>query len=344
VLSLAGYCAEPYARDRLVARDICDGAVSGDTAHRLTPDGTKLDHSEAHRYDGLGTYTCSLDAAADDEHDEGWTVFGMRAYTRRDDQDALFRRVFDGLRNDGYVRYTPLPGGLPGMVSADRLVVLQVPCPDLGKDAEGRARQLVTRTAFHDDATTGVPGAAYRTAVEFTNSASHKLGCGTPKVPTPPAVDRGRLTDPGRADDEEPRAPVRGAGRTTPCGRLAAAGIPDPRGWSTYGRPGGAKALLATCDMSRTVPGSESPAGVTTQAWYGEWSNRFVSDEDTGVRLPFTASVNCGGVTANFRLQASRTLTRAQLGTSARRKLFELFVADQLRRHDGCDAKPRFTY
>ena len=47
---------------------------------------------------------------------------------------------------------------------------LRLPCPDLGKDDNGRARTLLVRATMGRDIRTEVPGAAYRTTVALANS------------------------------------------------------------------------------------------------------------------------------------------------------------------------------
>ncbi|MCQ4212932.1 hypothetical protein, partial [Streptomyces longispororuber] len=356
VLALTGWFAEPYARDYLVARDVCDGSVAGDTVDRLTPDGAHLDHSEGKAYAGLGVYTCVLEVAADDEHDDAWGLFALSASTRRDDRDRLYRETFDDAHDEGSEAYALLPGGLPGFVDSTRRVLLRVPCPALGEDPDGQPRQLTTVGGFSEDALTGVPGAAYRSAVEFTNSASKELGCGAEPLRVRGAAARATLPDPGRDDTAEEKVTAQGAA-TSPCGRLVAGWLSEPSGtsassgrsepgtWTTSGQLGGAAAPLGSCELSSPVPGSEDDQWFTLRAWYGSWSNRFVVDDDrNGRRLPMTATVRCADGTANFRLGTSRVPSRVKIDRADQRRLLRLFVTDQVRRHGGCAGEPRFTF
>ncbi|GDY62356.1 hypothetical protein SAV14893_017490 [Streptomyces avermitilis] len=229
VLSGGAWTAEPYVQDWAVARDVCDGAVSRDTVDQLIPEDTHLKESRGRQIEQLGTYTCVLTAKQGD-HARDWDLLAMSAYTRRDDQDLAF---FDSFPEYGSATHTVLPGGLPGFVDRFRDVVLQVPCPDLGKDAEGRARRLVSRVSFAEDALVGAGGTAYRAAVSFTNTASKRLGCGADPLTLTRTAAAAALADPGRSDD--PRGWFSPTRRRRPV-----PGLPEPAcptGW-TGGCPG----------------------------------------------------------------------------------------------------------
>ncbi|MGW7045947.1 hypothetical protein ACWGDT_25305 [Streptomyces avermitilis] len=344
VLSGGAWIAEPYVQDWAVARDVCDGAVSQSTVDQLTPEGTHFKESRGRQIEQLGTYTCALTAKRGD-HARDWDLLSMVAYTRRDDQDRAF---FDSFPEYGSETHTVLPGGLPGFVDRFRDVVLQVPCPDLGKDAEGRARKLVSRVSFDDDALVG-EGAAYRAAVSFTNSASKRLGCGADPLTVTGTAAAAGLADPGRGDD--PRGVVLADAEKTPCAWAAGAGLPDGVDWRVSGE-GSAAAPLASCHLDVPEEAGVTEAGgesIGLYARYGDWSTRFVTRDSThGRRSSMTATVRCDGEAANFSLGSSDGVRDLGLSKGVseadERRLLRLFVADQMERHDGCVGEPKFSF
>ncbi|MET8030220.1 hypothetical protein [Streptomyces avermitilis] len=345
VLCGGAYMAEPYARDWAVARNVCDGAVSQGTVDQLAPEDTHLKESRGRLVEQLGTYTCTLTAKRGD-HARDWSLLSMSAYTRRDDQDLAF---YDSFPEYGSEVHTVLPGGLPGFVDRFRDVVLRVPCPDLGKDGEGRARQLVSRVSFDADALVGGEGAAYRAAVSFTNSASKRLGCGADPLTLTGTAAAAGLADPGRGED--PRGVVLADAEKTPCAWAAGAGLPAGVDWRVSGE-GSAAAPLASCQLDVPEEAGVTEAGgesIGLYARYGDWSTRFVTRDSThGGRSSMTATVQCDGEAANFSLDSSdgvRDLGLSEgVSEADERRLLRLFVADQMERHGGCVGEPKFHF
>ncbi len=304
------------------------GALPGEEAGRLTPGGAHLEDEEWHQVDGLGWFSCSVTVGGEDVGDERLVV--MNAYTRRDDQDRRF--MSDFAENRGFDPLAAMPAGLPGFVDHNDTVNLMVPCPALGKDADGRPRRMLVLAAFGEDARKHAPTAPYRMAIALTNAASDRLGCGAKPLtaPQPDAV----LPDTGDADDTKAVSPDRTKG--TGCSWLARAGLPDGRRWQVDVEANSA-APVERCDVSAPARAGhdQDRDGVWLGfgAWYGDWSTRLAADEYNGEPYPMTATARCAGEAATYALH---TLDYPTPVTAAlQRRLLRDFAEDQVRRR-GC--------
>ncbi|MFJ9040023.1 hypothetical protein ACIRF8_26000 [Streptomyces sp. NPDC102406] len=330
-LGIGAYVAEPTVRDELVARDVCDGAVSESVVKQLTPDDLHLKEAREQRLALLGTYTCTLTAQQRERDAKDWPLLRMEAYTRGDDQDRVMYASFPQF---GTEYHQMLPGELPGFVDRVQNIVMRVPCR-----GTATPNSMLTRVAVARDALHGVPGAAYRAAVSFTNAAARRVGCEAAPLKVPGAAARAPLADPGARDADESRAPsvsVPDAGRTA-CGWVSTVRLPHARDWSVSAS-GGPAAMLASCTLDGPDPGTQ---GVTLHATYGNWGTRFLSrDSHSGVRDPMTATARCDGTRANFSL----TTAEGSVSSATQRRLLRAFVEDQMRRDGRCTGEPDFTF
>ncbi|MEU7584569.1 hypothetical protein AB0B50_44140 [Streptomyces sp. NPDC041068] len=327
VLGVGGYIAEPHVQDWTLAGSACDGALPRAAVDALAPKDSHLDEEKSRQVDGLGYYSCSLTAEGDDVRDE--RLVEMEAFTRRDDQDREFMAVFaDG----GFAPQGRLPDGLPGFVDEFGSVQLLLPCPDLGKDAEGRQRKLLVRTTLGSQTHVGVPGAAYRTAVALANKASGKLGCGAERISVPERDVP--LAMPGE-DDPKPVPLSRAKG--TPCAWATRADLPKDLDWRMEVNANDA-GPTGRCDLYTTPDDTHSRLSLA--AWYGDWGNRLLGDGIIG-KPPFaTATARCHGEAANYALSASDDTPG--VSKAAKRRMLKEFAEDQTARR-GCST-PRYSF
>ncbi|MEV6419180.1 hypothetical protein [Streptomyces sp. NPDC051662] len=322
VLGVGGYVAAPYAQDWRLARNACGGALPPDAVDRLTPADSRLGSEESRQIDGLGSYWCRLTLEGDKGRDKRFVE--MAAYTRREDQDREFMALFP---ESGFSTQAPLPEGLPGFVDEYRAVHLLLECPDLGKDEEGRQRKLLVNTWLGRDVNTGVPGAAYRTAVALANSASDRLGCGAKPLEAPKRDIA--LADPG--DDPE-TVPLSDA-KDTACGWVAGAGLSGSADWRVAVRANHS-APTGRCDLySKDEESGEQLSRMTFVSWYGDWSNRLTAENDRYERLSMTATARCDGEAANYALDASDDTPGVD--KAARQRMLKRFAEDEVSRR-GC--------
>ena len=320
VLGLGGYIAEPYARDWTLVGSACDGALPRGSVEQLRPDDARFTGEESHRTPELGFYRCSL--SFDGDHSEGVTLIGMAAYTGRDDQDREFMRAFP---QEGFTPQMVLSGGLPGIVDDMGTVRIVVPCPALGKDAEGRRRKMLVRVGISGDVAESAPGAVQRTAVALANSASRKLGCGARPLKAPRTAVRFDVEERWRR-----AVPVaRAAG--TGCDWVARAGLAEDAGWRVRAEANDT-APTSTCEVRAKGSADSDRREMAFVAWYGDWSNRLTSG-DNGERMPLTAAARCDGEAANFALDAAKDTPGVD--KADRRRLLRAFAEDQVRRR-GC--------
>ncbi|TPQ23609.1 hypothetical protein [Streptomyces sporangiiformans] len=328
VLGVAGYVAEPYARDWMLAGSACHGALPRDVVDRLTPEGAHLDSEESRQSDGLGSYGCDLTIEGDEIQNS--RLIEMEAYTRRDDQD---REFFGAFPEEGFSRQGVLPDGLPGFIDDYRAINLLLPCPDLGEDAEGRQRKLLVRTWMGTDTLSGVPGAAYEAAVALTNSASERLGCGAEplKAPKGGAVPADPEADPKTLSTAEAKG--------TACGWVAEAGLPKGADWRVEVGMNNA-APTGRCDVSSGDGESGSEKSLAFVAWYGDWSNRLNFEDGNGEFRSMTASARCDGEAANYALGGSEDIPG--VGKAAQQRLLKRFAQDQVNRRGCSDLRFHF--
>ncbi|MER7112027.1 hypothetical protein [Streptomyces sp. NPDC000229] len=319
VLGVGGYVAEPYAQDWLLARDACDGTLPPDALEQLTPEDAHLRDETSHLHEGLGSYSCRLTAeeAEDGTGDDGRLVVGMEAYTRRDDQDREFMSIFP---EEGFSPQASLPEGLPGFIDKYHDINFLLPCPDLGKDAEGRQRKLLVRMSLGREANHGAPGAAYRMAVALANGASDRLGCGAEPLRAP----AGDAVPPDPERDAE-TVPLSEA-KDTACGWMAGAGLPQDQGLRVAAAVNDA-APTGRCDLTDR----DGKSALSLVAWYGDWSNRLTSRD--GVPRSLTATARCDGEAAGYALGTSDDIPG--VGEAVQRRLLKEFAEDQVRRR-GC--------
>ncbi|MFP3987546.1 hypothetical protein U9R90_08575 [Streptomyces sp. E11-3] len=326
VLGVGGKVAEPSVRDWVLARNACGGALPRDAVEQLSPEDSHLKAEESQQIDGLGSYSCSLTMEGDEVHDERLVV--MQAFTRRDDQD---REFMTAVSNEEFSPQAPVPDGLPGFIDKFGTIQLLLPCPDLGKDADGRQRKLLVHTRTGRDANYGVPGAVYRTAVSLANSASKTLGCGAKPLKAP----KGEPVPVDPQDSDDRPAPVSlSKARDTGCGWVTRAGLSKSRDWRvTVGTNDAAP--MGYCDLSvgREEESGAGGKGMYFVALYGDWSNRLTAGRDKGERRSMTASARCGGEAAHFALAASDDIPG--VGETMKRRMLKEFAQDQTRRR-GC--------
>jgi hypothetical protein len=317
VLALAGWFATPHVKDWWLLRTACDGALPSGPVRELAAGGGHFTHAESTAHPRLGDYGCSLHFEGDGDFT---LVVRMTAYTQRDDQDSEF---LDAFPREGFTRMHAMPQGLPGFV--DELGDLQflLRCPALGKDAMNRPRRMLV-SADLGNATARTSHAAYETVVPLVNSASRHLGCGA----KPLAVPKGDAAppDPRKGD---PTVPVTEAGDTA-CGWLTRARMPDAAAWQVEPLINDV-APAGRCDLSTGTGNGRAGTYLYFAAFYGDWSNRLVTDE--GVRSGLTATARCDGEAANFAVSGSKNIPRVD--TAERRRLLKAFAADQVERR-GC--------
>lgn len=320
VLGLGGWIAQPYVHQWWVIRTACDGVLPDGAVRDLMPEGARVTGTEAGGVKALGDYGCEVTVAGD--HSADWRLLSLYAYTRRDDVDREFMSAFP---ESGFDSQAAMPAGLPGFVS--RLGTLQflLPCPDLGKDADGRQRKLLVHAGVSRNGSWRLP-ASYEVAVAFANSASKRLGCGAEPLTAPEGVSP---ADPG---EDEPKTVPLASARGTACGPLAGAGLPDPTRWKVDVRLTDA-APTGGCEVTFE---DESANGDTKEmdfvAWFGDWSNRLVSGDDPD-RPSVTASARCAGEAAHFGLDASEDIPGVD--RAKERALLRAFAAAQVERR-GC--------
>ncbi len=330
VMGLGGWFAEPYAQDWWLAGEACGGVLPTDAVQRLIPEDSHLAEEGARQVDGLGSYSCELNA----EDDDGDTnqFIEATAYTRRDDQDREFMSVF---HDKGWSPHAPLPEGMPGFIDSHGDIRLLLPCPDLDADVAGRPRTLLVSTelsanAKHDAA----PQDAYQVAVALANSASERLGCGAKPVKVPD-VDEEQLNlmDVEQGPERVPLSQVKG----TACGWLAKAELPKDAEWEVAVRTNGSLPV-SRCDVRAEGEGQYGDEQrLTFFGWYGDWSSRLIASTPYGVDAEATA--RCQGQAAHFRLIASDDVV--DVDDAELRQMLETFARDEVRRHDCSDL--RFT-
>ncbi|MEU5531831.1 hypothetical protein [Streptomyces sp. NPDC020362] len=315
VLALGGWIAMPYVKDWWLVRTACDGALPHGAVRQLAAPGGHLTKADAASHERLGDYECSLRFKG---HGDYTLVVRLKAYTRRDDQDGAFLDTFP---QEGFSAQRPLAVGLPGFMDEFGDLQFLLRCPDLGRDAEGRPRKLLASVGL-GRASARATHAAYETAVALVNSASDRLGCGA----GPLAVPRGDVAPPD--SEEQPTAiPVPRAGDTA-CGWATRAQLPHADRWRVAVLMND-KAPAGRCDL--TTGSDSSWKDARFAAWYGDWSNRLVSDD--GVRRPLTATARCDGEAANFAVDATRGIPG--VGKAEQRRLLKSFAEDQVERR-GC--------
>ncbi|MET4922442.1 hypothetical protein P3L51_08780 [Streptomyces sp. PSRA5] len=323
VLGVGGYLAAPSAQEWLLVRQACDGALPRDAVKGLTPEDADLESAESKRTEALGSYSCTL--TFEGEGISRDRTVALSAYTRRDDQDRAFMAIFP---QEGFDSQAALPGDLPGFIDQYDAIRFVVPCPDLGKDGQGRGRKLMVRASLGREIPTEAPGAAYRTAVAFANSASDKVGCGAETI-EPPKKD---LPLTGAADDL-PTVPVAEAADTA-CAWVSRAGLPESGDWR-IGVGANSAAPTGRCELtSGNDDGSPRDGSVLTfVSWYGDWSSRLTAYDNDGRPRPGTASARCDGEAANYAFAGSPDIPG--VGAAAKERMFEEFTRDEVRRR-GC--------
>ncbi|MFJ9028589.1 hypothetical protein ACIRQP_08695 [Streptomyces sp. NPDC102274] len=329
VLGVGGYVAAPYVQDWRLARNACGGALPRDAVERLTPADSRLTSEESRQIDGLGSYRCSLTLEGDEVRDKRFVE--MAAYTRREDQDREFMGLFP---EAGFSAQAPLPDGMPGFIGQYRTIQLLLDCPDLGKDDEGRQRKLLVNTWLGRDVNTGVPGAAYRTAVALTNSASEKLGCGAEPLEAPKRDVA--LADP----EEDPKTVPLLDAKDTACEWVTGAGLSESADWrvavgANHSAPTG------RCDLSSGDEESgEKVSRMVFVSWYGDWSNRLTATNNQYERLSLTATARCDGEAANYALDTSDDIPGVD--EAAKQRMLKRFAEDEVSRR-GCSGL-RFSF
>ncbi|GGW28438.1 hypothetical protein [Streptomyces griseoloalbus] len=320
VVGLGGWIAAPFAQDWWLVRTACDGALPGDAVRQLAKNGSHFKDAESVTYRELGEYRCTLSFEGDDLRSD--LVLRVEAYTHRDQQDREFLTTF---QVGGFIPQSPVPQGLPGFIDRFGAVQFLLPCPDLGKDDDGRRRKLLVRTQFGQDALWGHP-AAYETAVGLVNGVSDRLGCGAEPL-TAPDGDAG-LVEP----EEDPKTvPLAEAGDTG-CGWVTRAGLPDEGGWRVADGTNDAAPTGRCLLYDQKAADGGNGDRLTFVAWYGDWSSRFAAD-DGGRPLSLTATAGCAGEAAHFAVGGSDEIPG--VGQDRRRDLLEAFARDQVERR-GC--------
>lgn len=319
VLGLSGWIAAPYVQDWWLVRTACDGTLPEDAVRQLAENGSHFTDARSVTYRELGEYGCTLSFEGDELRGE--LVLRMEAYTERDQQDREFMSTFP---EEGFISQAPVPRGLPGFIDQFGAVQFLLPCPDLGKDDAGRRRKLLVRTQFGKDALWGHP-AAYETAVALVNGVSDRLGCGAEPI-TAPGGDAG-LTEPGKGPKPVPLGEAGEGG----CGWATRADLPLPDRWRVTDGINDA-APTGRCQLLyEDGTGSDDNGRLVLAAWYGDWSDRLVADED-GIPRPLTATARCDGEAANFALGGRGEVPG--LSRAGHRDLLEAFARDQAGRRD----------
>ncbi|MFJ8082482.1 hypothetical protein ACIQ6Y_17895 [Streptomyces sp. NPDC096205] len=319
VLGIGGWIAEPYVQDWMLLRSACAGGLPGDAVRELAVHGSHFTEAESATHERLGSFSCSV--SFEDEDGDSELLLRAEAYTRRDDQDREYRSLFD---EEGFTPQAALPDGLPGFT--DRFGSLQflVPCPELGRDDDGRQRRMLVRTAFGRDAAAG-QRAAYEAAVALVAAASDRLGCGAEPLDAP----KGDAAPPDPEDDLR-TVPFDKAADST-CARALNTVLPRPSEWRLADGLNAA-APTGRCDLltGQDDENGEGELGMTFAAWYGDWSGRLVTYE--GVPRSLTATARCDGETASFALSADKGIPG--VGKVEQRELLEAFAQAQVRERD----------
>ncbi|PWI20187.1 hypothetical protein DI272_43050 [Streptomyces sp. Act143] len=321
VLGVGGWAATPYVHDWWLLRTACDGALPVDAVRELGRDGDHFADAAAATHEELGDYGCALRFEGDDVRDD--RLLSTEAYTRRDDLDREFMTV---LPETGFDDVAPMPDGLPGFIDKFGALQFLVPCPGLGEDDEGRQRKLLVRTQLGRDTRWGTP-AAYETAVALTNSASDRLGCGAEPLTAPGG-------DAAPADPQKrPRTvPLADAGDTA-CGWALRSGALDASRWRVAVLMNDA-GPVGRCDLyARDADSGKWEGRLWFAAWYGDWSNRLVAEQERREPGSRTATARCDGEAANFALSADKDVPG--VGKAGQRKLFAAFTEAQAEQR-GC--------
>ncbi|GHE03037.1 hypothetical protein GCM10010339_28730 [Streptomyces alanosinicus] len=315
VLALAGWIGAPYVKDWWLVRTACDGVLPSGPVRELAAGGGHFTKADTTQHPGLDDYGCSLSFEG---RGDSTLVVRMTAYLGRDDQDSMF---LDAFEDQGFSPMDPMPRGLPGFFDkfGDPQFVLH--CPALAKGVPGRPRRMLV-SAHVGYAAVRTSHAVYETVIPFVNSASRHLGCGA----EPLTVPKGGAAQPG-PDARRRSVPVTEADGTD-CGWVARARLPQAARWRVEPVMNDS-APAGRCDLDRDT--SPSSAYLNFGAWYGDWSNRLVSDD--GVRRPLTATARCAGEAANFAVRGSDEIPGVR--TADLRRLLKAFAEDQVTRR-GC--------
>ncbi|WP_143662959.1 hypothetical protein [Streptomyces bobili] len=320
VLGLAGWIARPYVDEWWTIRTACDGALPGDAVRDLLPEDAGVTDTASGGVEELGDYRCEVTVSEDGRND--WPLLNLRAYTLRDDQDREFLWLFP---KSGFGPQMAMPEGLPGFIGRYGELDFLLPCPTLGKDADGRQRKMLVSARIGQRASWRRP-ASYEVAVAFVNSASEQLRCGARPLKAPKGVSP---VDPEK--DKPKRVPL-SAARDTPCGWLADAGLPDPTRWRLDAQLNDG-APTGRCDVSL---GDDLTDGDTKRmnfvAWFGDWSDRLVT-ENASFAPTLAASARCGGEAAHFAFDSSDGIPGVD--AAKQRALLDAFVRAQAEQR-GC--------
>jgi hypothetical protein len=329
VVCLSGWFAEPYAQDWWLTSRACAGVLPADAVEQLMPEDAHLADAETQKVDGLGSYQCELTVKGD-EGASDHLFLKTTAYTRRDDQDREFTRIFP---DSGFASIAPLPEGLPGFVDTHHVIRLVLPCPDLPPGPAGRKRTMLVSTDLGYYATKhSPPRDAYEVTVAFAESASEKLGCGAEPLHVP---DSGREPVSLAATGEPKTVPLSQVTGTA-CGWLAEAGLPRDTEWRVAVRTNGS-APVSRCDVSTGGDLQGEEHHLDFVGWYGDWSVRLAAWR--GMRGTLTAAARCGGHAAHYKM---RVIDDPSIDADLKQQLFEAFVRHEAGRH-GC-ADLHFTF
>ena len=338
-LGLLGLIVQPYAVDWWVARSACGGALPDGVLDAMDEEGSSTDSGSVQGYEEVssrdqGFYRCEVE---DGGNAPGYR-FRAEAYTASAGVDRQFRLDFPF---SGAAGRLALPGGLPGYEGRTGAFVLVRPCPDLGKDAGGKPRQLYVRTYVpgysgdvdsRDEAGAGkVLAAGIRAAVAVANEASRKLNCGAERLPVPEKVAR-----PAGVSLKETA--------TTPCSALAAAPLPSWAGKTVEVRiskraPTGS-CVLGWKDGQRYNSGEWS---LDLTAFHGDWSESLWKGSDRNepwVReTEGWATARCNGAAAAFRVRANEVDDELPLEPKELRTLLADFAEQQTELRDCTDLR-----
>jgi hypothetical protein len=338
-LGLSGLIVQPYAVDWWVARSACGGALPDGVLDVMDEEGSSTDGDPVQGHEEVssraeGFYRCTVE---DGENERGYR-FKAEAYTASAGVERQLRRDFPTSR---YASQLALPRGLPGFEGRGATFVLVRSCPDLGKDATGRPRQLYARAYVP-----GYPGdvdsrdekgagkayeAGIRAAVAVANEASRKLNCGAEQLPVPAKVAR-----PASSSLKETAG--------TPCSAFAAAPLPSSSGRTVDMRiskraPTGS-CVLGWKDWQRYKSGEWS---LDLTAFYGDWSEGLWKGSDRSepwVReTEGWATARCNGTAAAFRVRASEVDDELPLEPKELRKLLADFAEQQAELRDCTDLR-----
>ncbi|AXG79411.1 hypothetical protein DVK44_19115 [Streptomyces paludis] len=328
MLALAGFATKEHWQHQWFAATLCEGSLRASDLADVLPDqrlqaGT--DETDADR----GRMKCRIN------RDERHYALAVDAYT---DPEDLERQLDYGF-SIPLVASFALPAGIPGLANEFGPVILQ-DCPDLGRDAQGRQRRLLTTVHAWGEETT--PASA-RIAVSMANTASERLGCGAAPLPTPPA---------GNAPYEPPPAVPPAKAKGTVCGWLAGLTLPKSPNGAEWGVVPHTDADAPVTGCSLRDPASGKTA-VSFSGWYGDWTEKpferllmnnvaYADDLDSGQPMMSEelgrARARCDDETVNYLAFdyprgtdiRDRHLTGRQL-----RPLLNAFAKDQAKRR-GC--------